>query len=53
MTLVIQLFVYPEAWSLHALWAAILVVIIARGPGAWSLDHWVTSWLARRTGSRE
>lgn len=39
MTLVIQLFVYPDAWSLHALWAALLLVILARGPGAWSLDH--------------
>lgn len=48
MTLVIQLFVYPEVWSLDALWAAVLVVIVARGPGAWSLDHWI----ACRTGSR-
>lgn len=47
MTLVIQLFVYPEAWSLHALWAAVLLVIVARGPGAWSLDHWI----AHRIGS--
>jgi putative oxidoreductase len=49
MTFVIQVFVYPEAWSLHALWAAVLLVIVARGPGAWSLDHWI----ARRTGARE
>lgn len=47
MTFVIQLFVYPEAWSLHALWAAVLLVIVARGPGAWSLDHLI----ARRTRS--
>ncbi|MBK8908648.1 MAG: DoxX family protein [Rhodospirillales bacterium] len=39
MTLVIQVFVYPEAWSLHALWVAVLLVIAARGPGTWSLDH--------------
>ena len=40
MTLVIQFFVYPEAWwSVHSYWAAILVVLIARGPGAISLDR--------------
>jgi putative oxidoreductase len=40
MTLVIQIFVYPDAWwTVHAYWAAILIVLIARGPGAISLDH--------------
>jgi putative oxidoreductase len=48
MTFVIQVFVYPEAWSLHALWAAVLLVIVARGPGAWSLDHLI----GRRMGIR-
>ncbi|MCW4460874.1 DoxX family protein [Sphingomonas sp. BT-65] len=38
MTLVIQLFVYPDAWSTHLSWAAILLVLIARGGGAWSTD---------------
>ena len=39
MTLVIQLFVYPSGWPDHILWIAILLTIIARGPGAISLDH--------------
>jgi putative oxidoreductase len=39
MTLVIQLFVYPGAWPEHFLWFALLLLIIARGPGAISLDH--------------
>ncbi len=40
MTLVIQIFVFPDAWwTVHAYWAAILIVLIARGPGAISLDH--------------
>ncbi|MFO1101876.1 MAG: DoxX family protein [Methylocystis sp.] len=40
MTMVIQIFVFPDAWwTVHAYWAAILVVLIARGPGAISLDH--------------
>jgi putative oxidoreductase len=39
MTTVIQLFVYPGAWPEHALWASLLLWIIARGPGVVSLDH--------------
>ncbi len=39
MTLVIELFVYPEAWPTHILWFAPLLLILARGPGALSLDH--------------
>ena len=39
MTMVIQLFVYPSGWPDHILWIAILLTIIARGPGAISLDH--------------
>jgi putative oxidoreductase len=38
MTLTIQLFVYPEAWPTHLSWAAILIPLIARGGGSWSLD---------------
>jgi putative oxidoreductase len=41
MTMVIQLFVYPGGWPEHILWIASLLVIIARGPGALSLDHLV------------
>ena len=39
MTAVIQIFVYPEAWATHGLWAACFLVLIARGPGRLSLDH--------------
>ena len=39
MTLVIQLFVYPDGWPEHVLWFALLLLILARGPGALSLDH--------------
>jgi putative oxidoreductase len=40
MTLVIQLFVYPDAWwTVHAWWAALVLALIAFGPGAWSLDR--------------
>lgn len=39
MTLVIQLFVYPGAWATHLAWAAAMVFVIFRGPGALSVDH--------------
>lgn len=39
MTLVIQIFVYPDAWMTHGLWIAPLLAVAARGPGQWSVDH--------------
>ena len=39
MTLVIQVFIYPSGWPEHFLWFAALLLILARGPGAISLDH--------------
>lgn len=41
MTAVIQIFVYPDAWMTHGLWAAPLLAGVARGPGRWSVDHLV------------
>ncbi len=41
MTLVIQLFVIPGGWPEHLLWFSVLLLIIARGPGAISLDYWI------------
>lgn len=38
MTLVIQVFVYPDAWPTHLSWAALLLPLIARGGGRYSLD---------------
>ena len=39
MTLVIQVFVYPEAWPTHVLWAVPLLYLIGRGGGLVSLDR--------------
>ena len=39
MTLVIQFFVYPASWPDHLLWASVLLLIISRGPGRYSIDH--------------
>jgi putative oxidoreductase len=41
MTFIIQLFVYPENWADHLLWASILAYVLTRGPGTLSLDHWI------------
>ena len=43
MTMVIQLFVVPGGWPEHILWLSLLTLIIARGPGAVSLDHLIWS----------
>jgi len=39
MTSVIEIFVYPQAWPTHIQWAAMLLVLLCRGPGKLSLDH--------------
>jgi putative oxidoreductase len=39
MTTVIEVFVYPLAWPTHIQWAAMLLVLLARGPGKFSLDR--------------
>ena len=41
MTLVIEVFVYPLAWPTHIQWAAMLLVLLCRGPGRLSIDHWL------------
>jgi putative oxidoreductase len=46
MTLVIQLLVYPGAYPTHGTWAAVLLYLMAHGPGKLSLD----AWLVRRCG---
>src|SRR5258708_6714463 len=49
MTTVIEVFVYPLAWPTHIQWAAILLVLLCRGPGKLSVDH----WLWRRTQAKQ
>lgn len=46
MTATIQFFVYPDAYPTHGVWAAVLLFLMAHGPGRVSLDHLV----ARRFG---
>lgn len=37
MTAVIEIFVYPDAWPTHLTWAALLLLLVSRGAGRWSL----------------
>jgi putative oxidoreductase len=39
MTLVIQIFVYPDAWPTHLSWAGLMLPLIAMGGGRFSLDR--------------
>lgn len=48
MTMVIQIFVYPDAWwQVHSLWVAMALVLVIRGGGWLSLD----ALLVRRTSN--
>ena len=39
MTMVIQIFVYPNAWSVHILWAVALLYLFKQGGGKLSVDY--------------
>jgi len=39
MTLVIQLVVDPGAYPTHGVWAAVLLLLAAKGPGVLAIDH--------------
>ena len=48
MTMTIQFFVYPNAYPDHATWAAVLLLIIAKGPGKFSIDHLIATRLGKQ-----
>src|SRR6516165_11561025 len=50
MISVIQVFVYPNAWPDHVLWGSILLFLLTRGPGAFSVDYLVNRYLQKRAG---
>lgn len=47
MTTVIEVFVYPQAWPTHIQWAAMMLVLLCRGPGKLSLDYVIATRLKR------
>jgi len=48
MTAVIQTFVYPDAWPTHLQWTAMMLVLLCRGAGFISLDHFLWQRFASR-----
>lgn len=40
MTLVIEIFVYPDAWPTHLSWAGLLIPLVVNGGGRFSADRW-------------
>jgi putative oxidoreductase len=53
MIAVIQTFVYPNAWSDNLLWGSVLVFLLTRGPGVFSLDYLIERFFTRRHGNVE
>lgn len=42
MTLTIQLLVYLDAYPTHGVWATVLLLLVAKGPGAVALDRLIS-----------
>ncbi|GGC64998.1 DoxX family protein [Undibacterium terreum] len=48
MTAVIEIFVYPDAWPTHLLWAGVLLPLIAHGGGKLTLDYLLSGVRGKR-----
>lgn len=48
MISVIQIFVYPSAWPDHVLWGSILIFLLTRGPGPFSMDYLIERYFLKR-----
>ena len=48
MISVIEIFVYPGAWPDHVLWGSILIFLLTRGPGPFSIDYLIERWYRKR-----
>jgi len=51
MTLVIQIFVFPEAWPTHLQWFAMMFVLLCRGAGLFSIDQLLWRWFRPKPGT--
>jgi len=52
MIAVIQTFVYPHAYHEHLVWGSILLLLLTRGPGVFSLDYVIARSADRRRAAR-
>ena len=50
MIAVIQIFVYPNAYNDHLVWGSILVLLLTRGPGVFSMDYLIERAATKRGG---
>jgi putative oxidoreductase len=44
--------VYPNAYNDHLVWGSILVLVLTRGPGVFSLDYLIERIVRRRAATR-
>lgn len=51
MIAVIQTFVYPNAYNDHLVWGSILLLVLTRGPGVFSLDYVIEHAVKRRVAT--
>jgi putative oxidoreductase len=49
MTSIIEIFVYPDAWPTHGVWATCFLLVITRGPGLISIDHFIAKHFGLRS----
>jgi uncharacterized membrane protein YphA (DoxX/SURF4 family) len=42
--------VYPNAYNDHLVWGSILVLVLTRGPGVFSLDYLLERTAIKRSG---
>ena len=52
MIAVIQTFVYPNAYNDHLVWGSILLLLLTRGPGLFSIDYLIDRHFRRRSRAR-
>ena len=49
MVFVIEVFVYPDAWTDHLMWFTLLLLVLTRGPGPISLDTMLGALFRKRS----
>lgn len=50
--LIVMESVYPKAWNDHVFWGSVLLFILTRGPGVFSVDHLIERYFAKPTPPR-